>query len=100
MSWRHKESYETKPAQSSLAGKHERMETGAEAIEALVSGSRRVFSPTPYIDSLAIVGDTELQLTLAEVRALRHAAMDRADWRAHCRERRQARRRARHLRSA
>jgi hypothetical protein len=72
------------------------MEAGAEAIEALVSGSRRVFSPTPYIDSLAIVGDTELQLTLAEVRALRHAAMDRA----HCRERRQARRRARHLRSA
>jgi hypothetical protein len=99
MSWRHKESYETKPALSNLAGKHERTEAGAEVIGALVSMPRRIFSPTPCIETLAFVGDAQLQLTLAEVRALRHAAMDRADWRAHCRERRMARRRSRHLKN-
>jgi hypothetical protein len=64
--------------------------------EARLSRQSEICSPTAFLDIFAIVGDTRMQLSRAEVRAIRRAAMDRADRRAENRKRRIARRRALH----
>jgi hypothetical protein len=57
-----------------------------DTIDGLVSQPTEVSRPTGFLDALAIVGDTQMQLSLAEIHTLWRSATDHADRRAHRRE--------------